>query len=65
MNVGRHIIAAILGNTPELKRYIEAGFDLAWMADSRDLSQAAIFLEPVWKPATRRRVESKFDGRGA
>lgn len=45
MDVGRNVIASVLGDTPALKRFIDAGFDMAWLTDKQDLSRAAIFGE--------------------
>ena len=44
MNVGRTIVANILREKePALQQFLSAGFDLAWMTSTKDLSRAAVF----------------------
>lgn len=43
MDLGKHILAAVVGNTEALKKFLGAGLDMTWMTDKADLSRAAIF----------------------
>jgi RecA/RadA recombinase len=46
MEIGRQIVANILAEKKTaLQRFLSAGFDLAWMTSTKDLSRAAIFSE--------------------
>ena len=50
MDIGRNILAKVLDEPGALGRFIEEGFDLAWIADKADLSRAAIFGDTDVEP---------------
>ncbi len=43
MDIGRHVITAVLHDHSALKKFIDAGFDLGWLTDKEDFSKAGIF----------------------